>query len=1027
MAASIWISCLATAQTSELKSQAPATSSASDPASLPIPQLPPLTAEHGYSGMIVRDVNVRGAEGDNRFQSSLSSVVGDLVGKPLDRQSLHRVMLALYNTGHFANLQVKAQPSGTNEVTLVFESIPNFFIGSINSSGAPKHPTDNQLVDSTKLQLGEVLTQAKLDQAVSRMQALLQQNGYYRAKVAVSQTPNTRTQLTDLHFEITSGEPALLGAVSVEGDAGFTAEEIRKISGLKSGDAATQDRLTKALQNLRKKYTQERRLESQIAVSDRQYHDDSNTLDYKLKIERGPTVQVSLEGASISNGRMKKLVPIYEENAVDIDLLNEGRRNIRDYLQTQGYFDAKVNFNEDYQKDRGHLNIIYDVDRGEKHDVVKVTFDITPGQRIVAGSGSAPYFTESELRERLQVQPKSVLLSHGRYSQPLMNQDVESLTALYKSNGFLEVKVEASANDHYQNSKGDLEVTYRVTEGPQTRVNKFVIEGLKAFKLEDLPALNIAEGQPFSDANITLDRDSIINFYFDKGFPNSQFDAKVVPTPNTPNSMDVTFTVVEGQQFFVDRILATKLEFTRPDVVQKQYAIQPGDPLSQSQLGKTQSNLYNLGVFNEVRMAVANPEGDTKYKDVLVQFQEAKRWTFNYGVGLEASTGQPDQAACQRLSEQGETSLACSQGRTGVSPRATLNISRINFRGLAHTLSFQTTIGRLQKRGVISLEEPRWMSKPNWKLTLTAFYDNSVNVTTFTSERLEGLVQAEQQYSRVSRFLYRFDYRRVKASNVVVSPDQVPLYSQPVRVGMPSITYIRDKRDDPIDSRNGNFTTFDAAVSSKVFGSQSSFSRFVISNATYHPFKRKRWVFARQLRIGVEDPIGNDFIPLPERFFLGGANSHRGFALNQAGPRDSKTGTPLGGFGMILNSLELRTPPVLLPFVGDGLSFAFFNDSGNVFGTSNQMWHSLFRWYQPHKKDCANEATASLCSYNYISDSIGVGVRYATPIGPVRVDFGYNLNPSNFPSFTAGPNNEPVFTPQTTRRLNVFFSIGQTF
>ena len=73
------------------------------------------------------------------------------------------------------------------------------------------------------------------------------------------------------------------------------------------------------------------------------------------------------------------------------------------------------------------------------------------------------------------------------------------------------------------------------------------------------------------------------------------------------------------------------------------------------------------------------------------------------------------------------------------------------------------------------------------------------------------------------------------------------------------------------------------------------------------------------------------------------------------------------------------------------------------------------------------EATANLCSYNYMSDSLGVGVRYATPIGPVRVDFGYNLNPSSFPSFTAGPNNEPVFTPQTTRRLNVFFSIGQTF
>src|SRR5262249_666855 len=156
---------------------------------------------------------------------------------------------------------------------------------------------------------------------------------------------------------------------------------------------------------------------------------------------------------------------------------------------------------------------------------------------------------------------------------------------------------------------------------------------------------------------------------------------------------------------------------------EKQYAIQPGDPLSQSQMGKTQSNLYNLGVFNSVQLAVQNPEGTSKYKDVLLQFQEAKRWTFNYGFGIEASTGQPDQASCQQLAQQGQTSVACSQGRYGVSPRGTLDVSRINFRGLAHTLTMQAIIGRLQQRGLMSLEAPRWLGKPNWKLSLIAFYD----------------------------------------------------------------------------------------------------------------------------------------------------------------------------------------------------------------------------------------------------------------------------------------------------------------
>ena len=167
--------------------------------------------------------------------------------------------------------------------------------------------------------------------------------------------------------------------------------------------------------------------------------------------------------------------------------------------------------------------------------------------------------------------------------------------------------------------------------------------------------------------------------------------------------------------------------------------------------------------------------------------------------------------AGQRLAEQGQNSIACSQGRYGVSPRVSFDVSRINFRGRAHTLTFQSSLGRLEQRGLFNDEVRRFFDKPNWIFTFTAFYDNSINVTTFTSERLEASLQFQQTYSRVSQFLYRFTYRRVKASNVVVSPDQIPVYSAPVRVGIPSITYIRDKRDNVIDTHNGNYTTVDAA------------------------------------------------------------------------------------------------------------------------------------------------------------------------------------------------------------------------
>jgi outer membrane protein insertion porin family len=704
-----------------------------------------------------------------------------------------------------------------------------------------------------------------------------------------------------------------------------------------------------------------------------------------------------------------------------------------------------VNFSEEYTNQRRHLNVVYDVNRGEKHQVVKVGFDFKPGTYIASGK-LPPYFDQPELIERLQVRSKEYVEGQGRirevlkdlvqsngiFSQSLMHDDVDNLTALYRASGFLKAKVEGVVDDNYQGRSGDIAVTYKIDEGPQTRVNHVAIEGLTAFKAEDLLSqLNNSEGQPYSNANVENDRDLVLNLYFDKGFPNVQFDSKVTPTPGEPNSVDVTYTIHEGEQFFVDRVLVSQLHYTKPSVVEKQYAIAPGDPLSQVLMTKTQSNLYDLGVFNEVKMGVQNPDGEAKFKDVLMQVQEARRWTFDYGFGLEASSGQPSQADCQRLAEQGQNSIACSQGRYGVSPRVSFDVSRINFRGRAHTLTFQSSLGRLEQRGLFNDEVRRFFDKPNWTFTFTAFYDNSINVTTFTSERLEGSLQFQQTYSRVSQFLYRFTYRRVKASNVVVSPDQIPIYSAPVRVGIPSITYIRDKRDNVIDTHNGNYTTVDTGVASRYFGSQASFGRLLVQNSTYHPFKRKTfagqttmWVFARNTRIGVAEPFANTVIPLPERFLAGGASSLRGFALNQAGPRDTTTGSPLGGNAVFTNTLELRTPPLDLPLLADNLSFEFFNDIGNVFATTTAMGHGLFRFSQPHGDQCGTNP--AYCNFAYMSNAVGSGIRYRTPIGPVRVDFGYNLNPTTYPLAITN-NGVTTYTSQRTRRLNFFFSVGQTF
>ncbi len=219
-------------------------------------------------------------------------------------------------------------------------------------------------------------------------------------------------------------------------------------------------------------------------------------------------------------------------------------------------------------------------------------------------------------------------------------------------------------------------------------------------------------------------------------------------------------------------------------------------------------------------------------------------------------------------------------------------------------------------------------------------------------------------------------------------------------------------------------STFDLGVAAGIFGSQASFSRLVVQNSSYYQFHKRRWVFARSTRIGVENPYGNtDTAPLPERFFAGGSTSHRGFGINQAGPRDLATGFPVGGEAMFVNNIELRTPPLPFPWVGNNLSAVLFHDMGNVFTTAGDMASNFFKYSQPNRESCLNPALAT-CNFNYVSHAIGSGIRYRTPIGPVSFDIGYNLNPPAFPISQPTTGNPSA---QVLKHLNFFFNIGQTF
>jgi len=989
-----------------------------------------------YAGRSVLSIELPGVSD----RDHLLQMLPQKPGQPLDPDQIRESIRILFATGRFADIQAEAVPSGPG-VLLTFTTSLNFYVGAVDVEGAPNHPNYNQVVNASKFQLGELYTLDKLDRALQNVRQLMQENGYYRARVTAESTSNAATQQINILFHIAPGEPAHIGEVNVTGHSTFSEGQVQDIARMHPGDRVTAARVTSSLQRLRKKFQKQQRVLAQVSIAGQTYHPESNAVYYTYLIEPGPVVVIRAQGFHISRGVMKKEVPAYEENALDDDLLNEGRRNLLDYLQSRGHFDATVEIQK--ESSPGTLRVIYRIDPGPVHkfELIEIT-----GNK---------YFSRQMLRLRLQIQPAGKFFSRGRYSGDLLKSDVANLQALYVSNGFRQAKIQTKVDDNYHGAGNHIAVHIQIEEGPQTLVGALHIVGNQRIDLKAFAELNTSEGQPYSEQNLANDREAILNYYFNHGFSNATLEITTKPLPGQPNHEDITFTIQEGEQFFVNHVMVGGLDHTRDYVVQREIQVVAGQPLSQQDLLSTQSKLYDLGIFSQVDTAVQNPGGSDPHKNVLVQVQEAKRYTFTYEFGIEFETGLP-------------AGSSFPTGSTGVSPRVGFDVTRLNVGGRDRSLIFQSHVGSLQQRGLVTYEIPKLFNNDRFKIFYTAFYDDSKNVATFTSQRLEGKIDLRQQIGQLlpnhsTSITYRFDYRRVKASDLVsdFSPAEFNLFSLPAHVGGPGFTFIWDKRDNPLESTKGQYFTLDGFAASSYVGSQANYGRALAQDSTYYAFGRPnhKFVFARSTTIGLEQVyqgtrvlppgacqvsdlatscIGETVIPLPELFFAGGGNSLRGFGLNQAGPRDPDSGFPIGGSALFVNSEELRFPPVSLPYLGEGFGFAIFHDMGNVFTAGHDLLTGLMRWHQATPAQCLQSGGVPIpacmtqfdnSGYDYTSHAVGIGLRYKTPIGPLRFDFGYNLNPTYYFQGLVDSTGALTgdFETQRMRHFNFFFSIGQPF
>ncbi|MGC1461669.1 MAG: POTRA domain-containing protein [Terracidiphilus sp.] len=1020
-----------------------------------------------WSGLIVRSISFAGVAADRL--DPLPGHLAQLVDKPLNPEDLRESLRQLYSTGLYETIRVEGteirgspnQPTNTAAVDLVIRGTPRIFIGTAGVYGA-KGPTLNaQLQRASQLQPGTRFIQAKLSDALQQMRQTMAENGFYEPEITPSLTPHPNEQLVDIVFQVVSGPQARLGKVEVSGDSGMSVAEFRRYARLKMGAHVDHDTGNRALSGVLKHYQREERLEAEIKIVSEKYDSAGKKVDFSFSANKGPVVRVLVQGAAIGADRIKHIIPVFEEGSVDEDLLNEGNRSLRDYYQRLGYFDAKVSHQQQSANDR-EVVIVFQVDLGPRRRVQNVS---------VAGNR---YFNSATLKDLLSVRAADSLDRHGFYSQALVSADISALEAVYHNNGFSHVKItpetstpETSQADNptpktipklaAQSRIAPLTVTYQIVEGEQTRVGTVVLEGNDHVDAAVLtPELNTAPGQLLSPQNLAGDRDALLTDYLSRGFEQANVDVAQQSEPADPSKVDVVFHITEGPQIFVRDVLLTGLHYTRPVTVARAITLHAGDPLDQTALLDTQRNLYELALFNEVDAAVENPTGGATRKTILLQTAEARRWALTYGFGFEAQTGTP-QNNCQGAIAGG---VACNpNGKTGVSPRVLADLTRNNLFGREQSASLQGTYGLLEQRIDLLFQVPHFIGNRNFGVTFSGGYANSQDVTTYVASRLEAGFRFSENFqlpgswlSKANTLIYEYDFRRVKvaASSLQVFPGEIQALATAARVAGPGVTWIRDTRDSPLDAHRGTYTSFTEFFSEKSFGADAQFNRLDLTNSSYYGFDKQRFVLARSTRYGQVRAFGtgsSELIPLPERLYSGGPTSLRGFSFNAAGPRDPETGYPIGGAGALVNSTELRLPPPTLPWLGDTLSFVIFHDMGNVFTNAGDAWASALRFHQPDRDACkippgyvsistpvppgptTSTGIQGPCNFNYFSHAPGIGLRYHTPVGPIRLDFSYNVNTPIYPVYLNYSLSVPDSQPHVgeASHFNFFFSLGQTF
>lgn len=587
-------------------------------------------------------------------------------------------------------------------------------------------------------------------------------------------------------------------------------------------------------------------------------------------------------------------------------------------------------------RQEGYVEAAVDVQKTKKPCCLELAFLITEGPRVTVGEiaiqGNTAFSTKS-IKKQMTLQ-KGWLFANP-YREDLLNNDIDYLQDRYVDAGYLSAVVKKQVT--LTNGNTEAMVTIEINEGTQTRTGAVSFEGNKLFSsTELLRKVNLKSGEPFNEQTADEDRYRILSAYTNKGYLYARVDMEKKSHGNT---MDLLFRVTEDKPVFIGRVILRGNERTKDEVIMRELLVKPGDSYNYAAILASQQRIYRLGYFRVAKFEPVHP-GEKEYvKDMLFTVEERPAGAVEIGFGY----GDLD-----RL-------------------RGFVELSYRNLWGTARYTSLRFEESEILKRAIFNYKEPWFLNRDlEGKFSLVWSDSERLNSDTreiyYKTRKTSASVGAEKSYGNLKPSLtYQFE----NVVNYDVQPAAVldPMDEGRVLVSSLSPALLWDLRDDVFNPRRGALYGITLKEALLELGSQADFSKLTVQGSWFLPVESS--VLALSARAGMAWPFRDTpEVPLHERFYAGGSTTVRGFTQDSIGPSGTdQSGNliPTGGASMAIFNVELRINP------DEGLGFVLFTDAGNV-------------W--PGQE----------INIGNLRSSYGAGIRYGTPIGPLRIDYGQKIH-----------------------------------